>query len=206
MVILEFLLPSCLRLLKSTSNPSPLPAASNSFTTLNPLASHHLHCHSPISNHHHPSSLAWITSKPPNWSPYLQTCLSQIHIVFPRDFLQCESDHGVPHLTTGFPVTSTWLLLPQGHHACCSFCLNVPLKPPPHTWLTCPSCVSLDITSSGGLCSASLSRVGSPCSCSQVPCGSAHTLITHSPFCLSHQHASSLCVCLAHSRPSIYIC
>ena len=42
--------------LKTTSNSSLLPVASDSFTSLNPLVWQHLQYHSPISNHHHPPS------------------------------------------------------------------------------------------------------------------------------------------------------
>lgn len=88
-----------------------------------------------LPNHHHPPTLAQITTPPPNWSPcLLQSCLLQIHVVSRKIFYSVNLN---TVLFTKQLVLQSCLLLPQGHSAGCSL-FECSSKLPPHTWLTCP--------------------------------------------------------------------
>lgn len=140
-----------------------------------------------LTNQHHPSSPAWIISQPPTWSPYLQSHLLQMLNSFWKD----EIWSWRPTLNDWFSSHFNMPALASESLGRMLLLLDCSFKSPLHTWLTCPTRVSVDLTSSRGLPATSQGRVGSPCNCSQVPCGSAQTIITHSSFWSFHRNASS---------------
>ena len=114
--------------------------------------------HSLVLNHHHPSSLAWITSLPPNWSSYFQSCLFQIYIV-PREIFYSVNLIMVfqPNnwLCSHFSESSLAL-----RSLCRLFLLFECSSNLPHTHLIdLPTYVTLYLTFSGRLCPTPQGRV-----------------------------------------------